>query len=89
MPAIAPQCQFRQPQQPKQPQSRLSKSLKQLEARRLARIKTVGARLVKTLKTADLQARELLVEDLQDVATAAADALQEPADTSAEEQMRT
>lgn len=85
MPALlAPQCQH----QPRQPQSRLSKSLKQLEARRLARIKTVGARLVKTLKTADLQARELLAEDLQDVAAAAADALQPP-DTSGEEQMRT
>lgn len=70
--------------------TRLSKALKQLEARRVARVKTLGARLSRTLKHADLEARELLVQDLRDVATAASDALlpRDEPEPQPEDQMR-
>jgi hypothetical protein len=52
-----------------------SAAFKKLEARRVARLKHVAHRVRQTLKAADVAARELLVQDLRDVADAAADLL--------------
>lgn len=58
--------------------ARVFKALRQAEARRSARVKTLGARLVKTLKHADLEAREAFVEELRDLTGVVSDALLPP-----------
>lgn len=48
--------------------SRVTKTLKEAEARRLARMKTLGRRVVTSLKQLDREAREVFVHDVRDLA---------------------
>lgn len=55
--------------------SRVKKTLKEAEARRMARVKTLGKRVAMTLKDLDREARDLFVQDVRDLAEVAAKAL--------------
>lgn len=55
--------------------SKAGKTLKRLETQRMARVKATGARLVKTIKHADLEARASLAQDLKELADVAAELL--------------
>lgn len=55
-----------------------AKALKRLEAARIARVKRASQAFVRTLKQADVAAREMFVQDLQDVTEAATEALLRP-----------
>lgn len=52
-----------------------TKALKRLEASRVARLKRAGQSIMHTLKQADKQAREMFVQDLQDVTETATEVL--------------
>ena len=55
------------------PTSRVTKTLKEAEARRLARMKTLGRRVVTSLKQLDREAREVFVQDVRDLAATASE----------------
>lgn len=53
--------------------SRVTKTLKEAEARRLARMKTLGRRVMTSLKQLDREAREAFVQDVRDLAATVSD----------------
>lgn len=56
-----------------------SASLKRLEAARVARLKKAGQAVKETLKAADIEARELWLQELRDVQQLAEEVLRAPA----------
>lgn len=74
----SPTCSAWTPGQTPKRNDRVTKALKHLEARRVSRAKTLAATLAQTLQRADLEARQLFVNDVQDFAAAASEALLPP-----------
>ncbi len=59
-----------------------SAQFKKLQAQRVSRIKTLGRTIVRTLKHIDMEARDLVIQDMRDVTAAATELLAHAQDTT-------